>query len=137
MIDERTHNVLKKFDVHAKRIRIAGNVLLATGAVLDIIDAYQTIQIDKHDADQKIGKISNIKVASILGSWSLSAVLALHGAKAGAIAGTAVLPGLGTAVGGAVGGLTLGIVGSYVGSSVGSYGGSKLSDYVVDITALE
>lgn len=137
LIDERTHNVLKKFDVHAKRIRIAGNVLLATGAVLDIIDAYQTIQIDKHDADKKIGKMSNIKVATILGSWSMSALGAKGGAMLGATIGTAVLPGLGTAVGGAVGGLALGIVGSYVGSSVGSYGGSKLSDYVVDITALE
>ena len=133
LIDERAYNILKRFDVHAKRIRIAGNVLLATGAVLDIIEISQTIYIDKHDADKKIGKDSYSKVASILGSWSISALGAKGGAMLGATIGTAVLPGLGTAVGGAVGGLALGIVGSYV----GSYGGSKLSEYVVDITALE
>jgi len=107
--------------------------LLATGVVLDIIEISQTIYIDKHDADKKIGKDSYSKVASILGSWSMSALGAKGGAMLGATIGTAVLPGLGTAVGGAVGGLVLGIAGSYV----GSYGGSKLGEYVVDITALE
>ena len=129
LIDERTYNTLKKFDVHAKRIRIAGNVLLATGAVLDIIEILQTIHIDKHDADKKIGKTSNMKVATILGSWSMGALGAKGGAMLGATVGTTGLPGLGTAVGGVVGGLVLGIA--------GSYSGSKLGEYVVDITALE
>ena len=128
-IDDRTYRILKDFDRHAKKIRIAGKVMAVTGTALDVLEIVQTIHIDTHDADRKLGKTTYSTLASIGGSWSLGALGAKGGAMLGASIGTAVLPGVGTAVGGAVGGLVLGIV--------GSYSGSKLGEYVIDITMTE
>ena len=127
-IDERTYNILKDFDIHAKKIRFAGKVLAVTGAALDILEIAQTIHIDKHDTDKKIGKTAYSTAASIGGSWSLSALGAKGGAMLGASIGS-IFPGPGTAIGGIVGGLVFGII--------GSYSGSKLGKYVIDITMTE
>ena len=128
-IDERTYRILKDFDRHAKKIRIAGKVMAVTGAALDVLEIAQTIHIDTHDADRKLGKTTYSTLASIGGSWSLGALGAKGGAMLGASIGTAILPGVGTAIGGAVGSLVLGIA--------GSYSGSKLGEYVIDITMTE
>ena len=110
-------------------VRIGARVLLVIGAALDALELYQTIESDLHDADRKIGKKTYSHVASVAGSWSLSALGAKGGAMAGAAIGTAIMPGVGTAVGGVVGGMTLGLV--------GSFGGSALGKWVVDITVTE
>lgn len=127
-IDERTYNILKDFDAHAKKVRVAGRVLAITGAALDVLEVAQAIHIDTHDADKKIGKTTYSTVASIGGSWSLSALGAKGGAMLGASIGS-IFPGPGTAIGGIVGGLVFGII--------GSYSGSKLGKYVIDITMTE
>lgn len=105
-----------------------GKVLAITGAALDVLEIAQTIHIDTHDADKKIGKTTYSTVASIGGSWSLSALGAKGGAMLGASIGS-IFPGPGTAIGGFVGGLVFGII--------GSYSGSKLGKYVIDITMTE
>lgn len=128
-IDDRTYRILKDFDQHAKKIRIAGKVMAVTGTALDVLEIVQTIHIDTHDADRKLGKTTYSTLASIGGSWSLGALGAKGGAMLGASIGTAILPGVGTAIGGAVGSLVLGIA--------GSYSGGKLGEYVIDITMTE
>ena len=128
-ISEDAYRVLKDFDGTAKKVRIGARVLLVIGAALDALELYQTIESDLHDADRKIGKKTYSHVASVAGSWSLSALGAKGGAMAGAAIGTAIMPGVGTAVGGVVGGMTLGLV--------GSFGGSALGKWVVDITVTE
>jgi hypothetical protein len=128
-ISEDTYRVLKDFDGVAKKVRIAGRVLLVAGAALDALELYQTIEDDLHDADRKIGKKTYADAASIGGSWTLGALGAQGGAMLGAEIGTAILPGIGTAVGAAAGGLILGIVGSHY--------GDKLGNYIVDITVTE
>ncbi|MCI2056633.1 MAG: hypothetical protein LKJ86_05735 [Oscillibacter sp.] len=128
-ISEDAYTVLKNFDGVAKKIRVAGRVLAATGVVLDALELYQSIEIDKHDADRKIGKTTYSEIASIGGSWAGGALGAKGGALLGASIGTAIFPGVGTAIGGVAGGLILGIVGSFT--------GDKLGSYVVDITMVE
>jgi hypothetical protein len=128
-ISEDTYRVLKDFDGVAKKVRIAGRVLLVAGAALDALELYQTIEDDLHDADGKIGKKTYADAASIGGSWTLGALGAQGGAMLGAEIGTAILPGIGTAVGAAAVGLILGIVGSHY--------GDKLGNYIVDITVTE
>lgn len=128
-IPEGVYRVLKDFDGTAKKIRIGARVLLVIGAALEALELYQTIESDLHDADRKIGKKTYSHVASIVGSWSLSAFLSAKGAAAGAAIGTAIMPGVGTAVGGVVGGMTLGLA--------GSFGGSALGKWVIDITVTE
>lgn len=102
---------------------------MVMGTVLEAYELSQTIESDLHDADRKIGKKTYSHVASIAGSWSLSALLAGKGASAGAAIGTAIMPGVGTAIGGVVGGLTLGLTGSFAGSVIGKW--------VIDITVTE
>ena len=128
-ISEKTYNFLKDFDGTAKKVRIGARVFLVIGAALEALELYQTIESDLHDADRKIGKKTYSHVASVAGSWSLSALGAKGGAMAGAAIGTAIMPGVGTAVGGVVGGMTLGLA--------GSFGGSALGKWVVDITVTE
>ena len=128
-ISDDAYRVLKDFDGVAKKVRVAGKILLVAGAVLDALELYQTIEGDLHDADRKIGKKTYSAVAGIGGSWGLGALGAKGGAAAGAAIGTAIMPGVGTAIGGAVGGLVLGIA--------GSYGGDALGRWVVDITVTE
>ena len=128
-ISEDAYRVLKDFDGTAKKVRIGARVLLVIGAALEALELYQTVESDLHDADRKIGKKTYSHVASIVGSWSLSAFLSAKGAAAGAALGTAIMPGVGTAVGGVVGSVTLGLV--------GSFGGSSLGKWIVDITATE
>ena len=128
-ISEDAYRVLKDFDGTAKKVRIGARVLLVIGAALEALELYQTVEPDLHDADRKIGKKTYSHVASIVGSWSLSAFLSAKGAAAGAALGTAIMPGVGTAVGGVVGSVTLGLV--------GSFGGSSLGKWIVDITATE
>lgn len=96
---------------------------------MDALELYQTIESDLHDADRKIGKKTYSHIASIVGSWSLSALGSEGGALAGAAIGTAIMPGVGTAIGGVVGSVTLGLVGSFSGSALGKW--------IVDITATE
>ena len=98
--------------------------MAVTGAALDVLEIVQTIHIDTHDADRKLGKTTYSTIASIGGSWSLGALGAKGGAMLGASIGS-VFPGPGTAIGGIVGGLVFGIV--------GSCSGSKLGEYVIDI----
>ena len=128
-ISDDAYRVLKDFDGVAKKVRVAGKILLVAGAALDALELYQTIEGDLHDADRKIGKKTYSAVAGIGGSWGLGALGAKGGAAAGAAIGTAIMPGVGTAIGGAVGGLVLGIA--------GSYGGDALGRWVVDITVTE
>lgn len=128
-ISDNAYRVLKDFDGAAKKVRVAGKILLVTGAALDVLELYQTVEGDLHDADRKIGKKTYSAVAGIGGSWGLGVLGAKGGAAAGAAIGTAIMPGVGTAIGGAVGGLVLGIA--------GSYGGNALGRWVVDITATE
>lgn len=128
-IPEDTYRVLKDFDGTAKKVRFGSRVLLVIGAAWEAWELYQTIESDLHDADRKIGKKTYSHVASVVGSWSLSALGAKGGAMAGAAIGTAIMPGVGTAVGGVVGGMTLGLA--------GSFGGSALGKWVIDITATE
>lgn len=128
-ISEDAYHVLKDLDGTAKKVRTAGRVLLVAGAALEALELYQTIESDLNDADQKIGKKTYSHVASIVGSWSLSAFLSAKGAAAGAAIGTAIMPGAGTAIGGVVGSVTLGLVGSFSGSALGKW--------IVDITVTE
>lgn len=128
-ISDDAYRVLKDFGGVAKKVRVAGKILLVAGAALDALELYQTIEGDLHDADRKIGKETYAAVAGIGGSWGLGALGAKGGAAAGAAIGTAIMPGVGTAIGGAVGGLVLGIA--------GSYGGDALGRWVVDITVTE
>ena len=128
-ISDDAYRVLKDFDGVAKKVRVAGKILLVAGAALDTLELYQTIEGDLHDADRRIGKKTYAAVAGIGGSWGLGALGAKDGAAAGAAIGTAIMPGVGTAIGGAVGGLVLGIA--------GSYGGDALGRWVVDITVTE
>lgn len=102
---------------------------MVAGLALEALELYQTIESDLHDADRKIGKKTYSHVASIVGSWALSALGSKGGAWIGATIGTAIMPGVGTAIGGAVGGVTLGLV--------GSFGGSAIGKCVVDISATE
>jgi len=128
-ISEDAYRVLKDFDGVCKKVRTAGKVLLVAGVALEAYELYLTIESDLHDADRKIGKKTYSQVASIVGSWSLSAFLAGKGASVGAAIGTSIMPGVGTAIGGAIGGVTLGLVGSFSGSAIGKW--------VVDISATE
>ena len=128
-ISDDAYRVLKDFDGVAKKVRVAGKILLVAGAALDALELYQTIEGDLHDADRKIGKKTYSEVAGIGGSWGLDSLGAKGGAAADAAIGTAIMPGVGTAIGGAVGGLVLGIA--------GSYGGDALGRQVVDITVTE
>ena len=128
-ISEDAYRLLKDFDGTCKKVRTAGRVLLVAGLALEALELYQTIESDLHDADRKIGKKTYSHVASIVGSWALSALGSKGGAWIGATIGTAIMPGVGTAIGGAVGGVTLGLV--------GSFGGSAIGKCVVDISATE
>ena len=127
-ISKEAYDVLKDFQASAKKVRIAGRVLLVAGSVLDALELCNTIDDDLHDADRKIGKKTYRAAADIGGSWAGSALGAKGGAWAGAAIGTAILPGVGTAVGGIAGGLILGVAGSFAGSSLGKW--------VVDITEI-
>ena len=127
-ISKEIYDVLKDFQTSAKKVRIAGRVLLVAGSVLDALELCSTIDDDLHDADRKIGKKTYSSAAEIGGSWAGSALGAKGGAWAGAAIGTAVLPGVGTAVGGIAGGLVLGVVGSFAESSLGKW--------VIDITEI-
>lgn len=127
-ISKEAYDVLKDFQTSAKKVRIAGRVLLVAGSVLDALELCSTIDDDLHDADRKIGKKTYSSAAEIGGSWAGSALGAKGGAWAGAAIGTAVLPGVGTAVGGIAGGLVLGVAGSFAGSSLGKW--------VVDMTEI-
>ena len=127
-ISKEAYDVLKDFQTSAKKVRIAGRVLLVAGSVLDALELCSTIDDDLHDADRKIGKKTYSSAAEIGGSWAGSALGAKGGAWAGAAIGTAVLPGVGTAVGGIAGGLILGVAGSFAGSSLGKW--------VIDITEI-
>ena len=127
-ISKEAYDVLKDFQISAKKVRIAGRVLLVAGSVLDALELCSTIDDDLHDADRKIGKKTYSAAAEIGGSWAGSALGAKGGAWAGAAIGTAILPGVGTAVGGITGGLILGVAGSFAGSSLGKW--------VVDITEI-
>ena len=127
-ISKEAYDVLKDFQTSAKKVRIAGRVLLVAGSVLDALELCSTIDDDLHDADRKIGKKTYSSAAEIGGSWAGSALGAKGGAWAGAAIGTAVLPGVGTAVGGIAGGLVLGVAGPFAGSSLGKW--------VVDMTEI-
>lgn len=127
-ISKEAYDVLKDFQTSAKKVRIAGRVLLVAGSVLDVLELCSTIDDDLHDADRKIGKKTYSSAAEIGGSWAGSALGAKGGAWAGAAIGTAVLPGVGTAAGGIAGGLVLGVAGSFAGSSLGKW--------VVDMTEI-
>lgn len=127
-ISKEAYDVLKDFQTSAKKVRIAGRVLLVAGSVLDVLELCSTIDDDLHDAGRKIGKKTYSSAAEIGGSWAGSALGAKGGAWAGAAIGTAVLPGVGTAVGGIAGGLVLGVAGSFAGSSLGKW--------AVDITEI-
>jgi hypothetical protein len=128
-ISDDAYTVLKNFNGVVKKIRVAGRVLAVTRVALDALELYQTIEIDTHDADRKIGKLTYSEIASIGGSWTGGALGAKGGALLGASIGSAIFPGVGTAIGGVAGGLILGIVGSIT--------GDKLGNYVVDITMVE
>ena len=52
-ISDDAYRVLKDFDGVAKKVRVAGKVLLVTGAALDALELYQTVEGDLHDADRK------------------------------------------------------------------------------------
>ena len=127
-ISKEAYDVLKDFQTSAKKVRIAGRVLLVAGSVLDVLELCSTIDDDLHDAGRKIEKKTYSSAAEIGGSWAGSALGAKGGAWAGAAIGTAVLPGVGTAVGGIAGGLVLGVAGSFAGSSLGKW--------VVDMTEI-
>ena len=127
-ISKEAYDVLKDFQTSAKKVRIAGRVLLVAGSVLDALELCSTIDDDLHDADRKIGKKTYSSAAEIGGSWAGSALGTKGGAWAGAAIGTAVLPGVGTAAGGIAGGLVLGVAGSFAGSSLGKW--------VVDMTEI-
>lgn len=128
-IDEKAYRILKDFDGHAKKVRVAGKILAVMGAALDALEIAEAVERDLNDADRKLGRTTCSTIISIGGSWGFGAAGAEVGAALGASIGTAILPGVGTAIGGVAGGLVLGIVGSSF--------GSKLGDFVVDITELE
>jgi len=129
-IKEPTYRWLKNFDTNLKTVRVwGGRILVVGGILLEALELIEAIHIDTHDADKKIGKTTYSSLANLGGSWSLGALGAKGGAMLGASIGTAILPGVGTAIGGAVGSLVLGIT--------GSYSGSKLGEYVIDITMTE
>ena len=128
-IDEKAYRILKDFDGHAKKVRVAGRVLAVMGVALDALEIAEAVERDLNDADRKLGRTTSSAVASIVGSWGLGVAGAKSGAALGAAIGTAILPGVGTAIGGTAGGLVLGIVGSSF--------GSRLGNYIIDITELE
>lgn len=125
-ISEGAYSLLKNFDDTAKVVRIGGRILLVAGIAMDVLELGSVISDDLSDADQKLGKATASATTSIIGSWSGGMLGAKAGAALGAGIGTAILPGLGTAIGGIAGGLILGIAGSAA--------GSKLGEWIVDIT---
>jgi hypothetical protein len=128
-LSDGAYDFLKNFDDAAKKIKVAGKVLLIAGIVLDTLELGLTVYDDLTDADEKLGKKSISTAARIGGRWAGSLGGAKLGAMAGSAIGTAIAPGIGTIIGGAAGGLILGIAGAFA--------GDKLAEWVVDITVTE
>ena len=77
-ISDDAYQVLKNFDGVAKKAEVAGRRLAVAGAALDALELLQTINIDIHDADRKIGRLTYSAAASIGGSWALGTLDAWH-----------------------------------------------------------
>ena len=122
-LDDFAYNALKDLRNTGKKVRISGKVLLIGGIVLDILELGIAVNADIKDADRKLGKTTISTAAIIGGSWTGAAV----GAKVGAMVGT---------LGGPAAPLTIPVL-SLIGGIAGSIGGSRLAEYVVDITYAE
>lgn len=125
------YDFLAKFDGIARKVRVAGRVMLVVGVVLDALELGTTVYEDLNDADRKLGKPTVSTIASIGGRWAGGIAGAKLGAMGGAVVGQALIPipGVGAAVGGIVGGVTLGVIGSIA--------GDEFASWVVDITYVE
>lgn len=130
-ITEEAFLKLAYFERDAKVVKIAGRILLVTGAALDAIELGTTMYADLNDADGKIGRSTITTAASIAGEWGGSIAGAKLGAMAGATLGS-VLPGPGTLVCGFVGGLAGGIAGAVAGDAFGNW----VAECVLDITGV-
>lgn len=122
-LSDSAYKVLSDLDSTTKKIRIGGKILLVAGAALDALELGLAIDSDLKDADKKLGKTTMSTVASIGGSWAAAALLA----KAGALAGAATGPAAPFAI----------PILSLLGGVIGSIGGSRLAEYIVDITYIE
>lgn len=78
---------MKDFAETAKKVRVAGKVLLVTDIALDVIELCKTIDADLKDSDKKLGRKTASNVAEIGGSWGGSIAGAELGAYAGALTG--------------------------------------------------
>ena len=103
-----------------KKVEVAGKVLLIAGIALDALELGLTIQEDLTDEDKKLGKKTTSTAVSIAGSWTGG----LAGAKLGALLGAATGPLAPAAI--PILSLAFGIV--------GAYGGSKIGEWVIDVT---
>lgn len=122
-LDDFTYNALKDLKSTGKKVRIAGKVLLVGGIALDVLELGSAMNADLNDADKKLGKTTVSAAVSIGGGWAGAAI----GAKTGAMLG---------ALGGPAAPLTVPLL-SLVGGIAGSIGGSRLAEYVIDITYAE
>ncbi len=84
--------VIKKANTASKKITIAGNSLLVTGALLDIVELYQEFEKHLTDVDKKMGKRTAITFGKIVGSWGGYAI----GSYVGGAAATAILVATGS-----------------------------------------
>lgn len=132
VITEDAFLKLAHFERGAKVVKIAGRILLVTGAALDAVEIGTTMYADLNDADGKLGRSTITTAASIAGEWGGSIAGAKLGAMAGAALGSAVLPGPGTLIGGFVVGLVGGVAGAVAGDTFGNW----LAECVLDITGV-
>lgn len=122
-LDDRAYNVLKDLKTTAKKVRVAGKVLLVAGTALEVLELGLAINSDLKDADKKLGETTLSTTVSIGGRWAGSILFAKGGTLIGAAAGPlapVAIPVL-----------------SIIGGIVGAFAGGRLAEYIVDITYVE
>ncbi len=123
-LNDDAYKALSDLKGTTKKVRFGGKVLLVAGIALDALELGLAINSDLKDVDKKLGKPTVSTVASIGGSWAASALLAKAGALAGVATGPALAP------------FAIPIL-SLLGGIAGAIGGSRLAEYIVDITYVE
>ncbi len=121
-LPDKAYKLLTNLDGTAKEIRKAGKKLLASGLVLDALELGNAVIADIKDSGKMPDKTISSAV-SIGESWVGAASLTKVGVALGIATGPAApfaIPILAIA-----------------GGVIGSVGGSRLADYLIDITNME
>jgi len=121
-LSDKAYKLATHLDSTTKEIRVAGKKLLASGLVLDALELGSAIVADIKDSGKMPDKTISSAV-SIGGSWAGAALLTKAGVALGIATGLAApfaIPILAIA-----------------GGILGSVGGSRLADYLIDITKME